>query len=57
MEKKNDDKLVMITSENDVDRIENEILRSGEGSGNGSGSGGGSGSGEGSGGRQEDYKP
>lgn len=34
-----------IYSENDVDRIENEILRSGEGSGSGSGSGSSSGSG------------
>jgi len=32
-----------IYSENDVDRIENEILRSGEGNGSGSGSGGNSG--------------
>ncbi len=43
MEKRNEDKLVKITSEKDVDRIEDEILRGGEGSGSGSESGGDSG--------------
>lgn len=41
MEKKNDDKLVMITSENDVDILQDETLRDGEGSGSASGSGSG----------------